>query len=342
MLVPTHDSEGRWFGRQGWWVYPKCTGLNERTTPNILKSGYDEQAKWDFSKFGSTSIDDPTELLREFKRVSHEASEAFDWTTTCPSHDPTSRDPWNINKHGWKHVSFRDFLDKARSVREMRDKSALRRTVFAVSPDEFERLISGARNEEPEDVARLWHLLGNGEHLRPALHYWFEFRITPEEIESFIADIPNPILLGTSYLEQIFANPGKGTSDASKRLKKLCSVGFIQGTGPQGGHPRLPHNWADIVFVRGMAYGLVKQIRHARTFLRKRRHPSNRIAQTSLDCLGVDDATVADLVQHVGFANAPIPDNFLANKLAAKMLSTPDLPVTPWYVKKVLNAKRPE
>ena len=45
-------------------------------------------------------------------------------------------------------------------------KSALRRTVFAVSRDEFERLIAGAREKKPEDVARLWHLLGNGEHLR--------------------------------------------------------------------------------------------------------------------------------------------------------------------------------
>ena len=51
---------------------------------------------------------------------------------------------------------------------------------------------------------------------------------------------------------------------------------------------------------------------------------------------------MAHLVQHVGFEHAPIKDNFLANKLAAKVLSTPDLRVTPWYVKKVLNAKRPE
>ena len=160
---------------------------------------------------------------------------------------------------------------EGRNVREMRDKSALRRTVFAVSRDEFERLIAGAREKKPEDVARLWHLLGNGEHLRPAtaLHDWFEFRNTPQEIESLIPDVPNPILLGTSYLEKIFANPGKGTNDIRMQLKKLCSTGFIQGTGPKGGHPRSPHNWADIEFVRGMAYSLVKQIRRARRYSRK-------------------------------------------------------------------------
>ena len=77
VILNVHDWEGRWLGRQDWWVYLKYGRLNDQITTNTLKPRYNVLLQWDFLKCGPTSVADPTELLREISRVSHEASGSF-------------------------------------------------------------------------------------------------------------------------------------------------------------------------------------------------------------------------------------------------------------------------
>ena len=91
---------------------------------------------------------------------------------------------------------------------------------------------------------------------------------TQQETQELLTKIPLPADLGKKYVELIFATPGKKSNGIRKKLEALTSAGNILGA-PDGGRPENPHNWADVVSIRAMAFSLVKQIRAAREFLRK-------------------------------------------------------------------------
>ncbi len=50
------------------------------------------------------------------------------------------------------HVSFQDFDAKVEDVRRVRGKTLYRRTVFALPPEKFEKLVISASQREPASV----------------------------------------------------------------------------------------------------------------------------------------------------------------------------------------------
>ena len=334
MNEPPQECTGRWFCRQGWLVYPK---EGEPGVPvKGAKARYNDQPSWSLCQFEVESIERAAEILREFSKVSHDASQAFLWTTTYPSHDRTSGDLWKVNVHGWKHVSFADFDAKAFEVRGHLGKSLLRQTEFNLDRHELDLLIAGASKEQPAEVARLWYLCKSHAGVRKVVsRRW----IHPNQVDELAANIPSAIDLGKRYLEAIFANPGKDSDSDREKLMELTKTGNILGIDTTG-RSSTQYPWPDRTFIRAMAGSLVKQIRQARKLLKKTGLSDEGIASQSLEFLGIDDRFLSELLK----PDAPVSqgrklqDHELADKLAGQRLG-----IEPRSVKEAFNTKtRPQ
>jgi hypothetical protein len=95
--------------------------------------------------------------------------------------------------------------------------------------------------------------------------------------------------LASEYVDCIVADRDqKKVDEARTNLAILIKPGSIKGIGPLGGGPKTDAHWADILFIYGMAYGWVGQIRFAEALLRKFRGDPALIAGDIKECLEVD------------------------------------------------------
>jgi hypothetical protein len=316
------DLEHRWFGRHWVWVYPASRESEVQDLIAAGKTKYDDQPDWNFSEFQSRSLAEVEAILSEFSIVSHEASVAFEWMTNHTLHE-TAPEKWDIASYGWRHVSLRDLESKVDDIKAARGKSLLRQTAFAGESTEqtFHDLLADAREEKPEAVAKLWHRCQTEEKLRNVLRELYDWSKTPAEIEEIVQAIPNPVQLGTRYLERIFSNQGEESSKAREALLTLTSPGASQGTLPAGGQERRSADRADMRFIWAMSYSLVKQLLYTRTFLLKSGH--RQTISNSLAALQEENSQFAELVQDVGFKSRRerTPDHELAYEIAAVLLN---------------------
>ncbi|HXP68627.1 MAG TPA: hypothetical protein VOA88_05040 [Candidatus Dormibacteraeota bacterium] len=279
----------------------------------------------------STAAED---LLCEFGQYSHEASQAFCWATGYPLHDPAKTDAWNFSRHGWKHVSARDLNANAKDVLEPRGKPLIRQAYFCLpSSEDLELLVKRANEGDPKAVVRLWYICRHREKLRGQILKGSEFWLTDDGMKKLVVEVPDPVKLGTEYIQAILKNPGKESNDKRRHLKDLTSQSSIFGTYSQNEGSQVPDDWADITFIRAMAFSLVKQVRYARRFLKNAGLSPREVETTSLKSLEIGSG-LAKFVKSVGFKRGgkTPPDHQRANQITASLLS-----LHPSHVKKIYD-----
>jgi len=319
------DWEYRSFGSRGVWVYPSSRESEVQKQIAAGRTTYDDQPDWDFSELTPEPIADIEAFLSNFGSVSHEASVAFEWTTSFPLHEPTRSEKWNIASHGWKHVSFRDLIAKADDVRAPRGKSLLRQTALAggATLDEYEELLTGASKKRPADVARLWHLCPTREKQRQVLAELYAWSKSNEDIDRMIQDIPNPVELGEQYLRLIFPNRGQESSEAREALKTLITPGAAHDTLPSGGSAKRSPEPDDVLFIRAMSFSLVTQLLNVREVLIEKGLEGTALG-VSLRSLQIEEKDeFADLVQNIGFKRGSgyAPPHELAKEITGLLLN---------------------
>ena len=322
---------GRWFCRRSFFVVP-CE-LRE----NLRSSGLDYNAQLDWGldslKPGSSTAAD--ELLCEFGQYSHEASQAFCWATGYPLHNPAKKtDRWDFNLHGWKHVSAKDLNANAKDVLEPRGKPLIRQAYFGLpSSEDLKLLVKRANEGDPKAVVRLWYICRHREKLRAQILKGSEFWLSDDEMKKLVVQVPDPVKLGTEYIQAILKNPGKESNERRRKLKDLTSQSSIFGTYSQKEGSQVPDDWADITFIRAMAFSLVKQVRYARRFLENAGLSPREVEATSLKSLEIGSG-LAKFVKSVGFKRGgkTPPDHQRANQITASLLS-----LHPSHVKKIYD-----
>ena len=269
--------------------YSKKTSLEE-------DRHYNDQLRWQLRSIAPTSHPEALRLLREFGRVAHEASEKFHWATTYLEKSDkwcirVNFRRWDVKRHGWKHVSFKDLIGNARKVRHGDAKTALRQTVFRLAPGEFEVLVRNASQSKPVEVAHLWYLCKSKKNIGRVLREFYRWAVPAVSTKELLAKIPSPIELAVRYVEAIYECPSRRSDKQRQCLEDLVSAGAIQNAGKDDYRPTIIYSWADVVFVRAMSYSFVKQVNHARSFLEGAKfYDRDERARMSLDCLGVDES----------------------------------------------------
>jgi hypothetical protein len=247
--------------------------------------------------------------------------------------------PWEVLTHGWRHVSFKDLKCNAQNVRRGDGKAALRQTVFALKTGELEALIKKASQSKPVEVAYLWYRCKSRENIRRVLQEFYRWAVPSVGISNLLNKIPSPAELAAQYMQSIYEDPGTGSDHVRDDLSLLVSPGAIKAAC-KNGRPGVIYSWADVVYIRAMAYCFVKQISQARRFLKNAKFDGRDArANISLDFLGGQG--YAEILQDVGPGDEGDPqtsqgDNRVAGILAGKLLD-----VSASYVNRVFYSKAP-
>ena len=199
---------------------------------------YNDQVGWQLHSMAPESPSEALRLLREFGRVAHEASEKFRWATTYleKSDKWCIREnfrQWDVKRHGWKHVSFKDLIGNARRVRHGDAKTALRQTVFRLAPGEFEVLVRNASQSKPVDVAHLWYLCKSKKNIGRVLREFYRWTVPAVSTRELLAKIPSPIELAVRYVKAIYECPSRKSDKQRQCLEDLVSAGAIQNAGKE-------------------------------------------------------------------------------------------------------------
>jgi hypothetical protein len=314
--------------------YSKKTALKEARH-------YNEQPRWQLHSMVPKPTSETLRLLREFGSVAHEASEEFRWATTYPEKSDKwsireNFEPWDVLQHGWTHVSFKDLDCNAQNVRRGDGKAALRQTVFALKTGELEALIEKASQRKPVEVAHLWYRCKSKENIYRVLQEFYRWAAPSVGIKKLLNKIPSPAELAAQYIQLIYENPGKESDDVRNDLSLLVAPGAIKAAG-KNGKPGVIYSWADVVYIRAMAYCFVKQISQARSFLKVAEYKGRDArANISLDFLG--GKQYAEILKEVGPGDPKTGqgDNRVAGILAGKLLDISDS-----YVNRVFYSKAP-
>ena len=325
-----HIVSGHWFCRRSFFVVP----CKDKKRLNLSESEYNSQPDWNLDSLALDSSGTPDEVLSEFAQFSHDASRAFAWVTSYPLHDPATLEKWNVSRHGWKHVSATDLEENARDVLAPRGKPLIRQAYFGLPSDEdLDLLAKRAREKDPKAVVRLWYVHRHREKLRRQLSERSDIWLSDAAMKRLVEEIPDPVELGTEYIQAILKNPGKESNDKRRHLKDLTSQSSIFGTYSQKEGSQVPDDWADMTFIRAMGFSLVKQVRYARRFLKNAELSPREVETTSLKSLEIGSG-LAKFVKSVGFKRGgKTPrDHQRANQITASLLS-----VHPSYVKKIYD-----
>ena len=314
MASQAEINRGTYFCRRAFYIVPNSR--EEELTNRGLE--YNDQPDWKLQELKLDSVHSTTNALQEFQRLTHEACKEFHWSTEYPLHCGD----WRFREHGWKHVSFEELERAAADIRNGRGKSLERNTIFAKPAGYFDDLVRKAACEEPKAVARLWHLCQSREELHRFLFVRYIWCRSDEEMQSLYQSIPTAGELASKYVDCIVADRERPDAEAArKNLMTLINVSSIKGSERLGGRPKNQVNWADVLFIYGMAYGLVRQIRDAEVLLRKAGLSRNLIGDTLKQCLAVHLET-GDIKQHVlkGYEIGGVEPNKAAAWIASKML----------------------
>jgi hypothetical protein len=182
-------------------------------------------------------------------------------------------------------------------------------------------------------VVRLWYVCRHREKLRRHLLRGSEIWLTDEEMKKVVIDAPDPVKLGTEYIRAILKDPGKESNDIRRKLKDLTSQSSIFGTYSKKEGSQVSDDWADITFIRAMAFSLVRQVRYARKFLERARLRPREVEATSLKSLEIG-SDLAKFMKGVGIKRrgSISPDHQLANKITGDLLR-----LHPSHVKKIYD-----